>query len=371
MVKIPAREGKTELSHKASEVATGVARPAKRAGDVARHLVQRLTGFREFNILAALLLLGAFLSVTTEAFLTTGNLFGVARAFSLTAIVAIGQTLVILTGGIDLSVGSVLALSGLSTGMLLQRGFPFPVAVLAGLLVGALIGLTNGLLVTRVGLPPFIATLGTLSIGRGLVYVLTKGYPVTVPYEYKEFIWLGQGYIWIIPVPVIIMVLLTIVGTIFLGFTTYGRYIYAVGGNPEAARLAGIPVERVRLLVYVASSTLAALAGLILVARLVSAQPSAGLGFELPVIAASIIGGTSLMGGEGTVLGAVLGAAIMGVLENGMVLLGVSTYAQQAVTGTVIILAVSLDIWQKRRRARLRRGTGMLRAQQAQQNPEH
>jgi len=179
---------------------------------------------------------------------------------------------------------------------------------------------------------------------------------VTVPYDYRAFIWLGQGYVWIVPVPVIIMIVLTILGTIFLGFTTYGRYIYAVGGNSEAARLAGIPVERVKLLVYVLCSTLAALAGLILVARLVSAaQPSAGLGFELPVIAASIIGGTSLMGGEGTVLGAVLGAAIMGVLENGMVLLGVSTYAQQAVTGTVIILAVALDIMQKRRRMRVRR----------------
>ncbi len=312
-------------------------------------------GLREFNILVALLILGLFLSVTTDAFLTTGNLFGVARAFSLTAIVAIGQTMVILTGRIDLSVGSVLALAGLSTGMLLERGAPLPVAVLAGLGVGALVGLVKGLLMTRVGLPPFIATLATLSIGRGLVYVLTKGYPVTVPYDYQGFIWLGQGYIWIIPVPVVIMVVLTLLGTIFLGFTTYGRYIYVVGGNPEAARLAGIPVERVRLLVYVLCSTLAALAGLILVARLVSAQPSAGLGFELPVIAASIIGGTSLMGGEGTVLGAVAGAAIMGVLENGMVLLGVSTYAQQAVTGTVIILAVALDIWQKRRRGRVRR----------------
>ncbi len=260
-----------------------------------------------------------------------------------------------MTGGIDLSVGSVLALAGLSTGMLLERGVPLPVAMLAGLGVGTLVGLVDGLLITRGGLPPFIATLGTLSIGRGFVYALTKGYPVTVPYDYHEFIWLGQGYIWTIPVPVVMMVMLTLLGTIFLGFTTYGRYIYAVGGNPEAARLAGIPVERVKLLVYVLCSTLAALAGLILVARLVSAQPSAGLGFELPVIAAAIIGGTSLMGGEGTVLGAVLGAAIMGVLENGMVLLGVSTYAQQAVTGTVIILAVALDIWQKRRRARLRR----------------
>lgn len=198
-------------------------------GAAGRRLLQRLTSFREFNILVALLVLGLFLSITTDAFLTTGNLFGVARAFSLTAIVAIGQTMVILTGGIDLSVGSVLALAGLSTGMLLERGVPLPLAMLAGLGVGAMVGLVNGVLITRVGLPPFIATLGTLSIGRGLVYVLTKGYPVTVPYDYRAFIWLGQGYVWIVPVPVIIMIVLTILGTIFLGFTTYGRYIYAVG----------------------------------------------------------------------------------------------------------------------------------------------
>ena len=315
-----------------------------------QRVTQWASRFRELNILIALLLLCAFLSLTSPVFLTTGNLFGVARAFSLTAIVAIGQTFVILTGGIDLSVGSVLALAGLSAGMLLQRGMPLPIAALAGLAVGVVFGLANGLMITRIGLPPFIATLGTLSIGRGLVYVITKGYPVTVPEDAHAFIWLGQGYVWIVPVPVIIMVLLTIVGALVLGATMFGRYVYAVGGNREAARLAGIPVRLVELSVYVISGALAALAGLILVARLVSAQPSAGLGFELPVIAASIIGGTSLMGGEGTVLGAVLGAAIMGVLENGMVLLGVSTYAQQAVTGAVIILAVMLDIWQKRRR---------------------
>ncbi|MER3439451.1 MAG: ribose ABC transporter permease, partial [Chloroflexota bacterium] len=195
---------------------------------------------------------------------------------------------------------------------------------------------------TQVGLPPFIATLGTLGIGRGLVYVLTKGYPVTIPREHSFLLNLGQGYVGSIPVPVIIMAVLTIVGTIFLSQSTLGRYIYAVGSNEEAARLAGINVGLVKLFVYTLNSTLAALAGLILVARLVSAQPSAGLGFELPVIAASIIGGTSLLGGEGTILGAVLGAAIIGVLDNGIVLLGINTYAQQIVTGVVILLAVSL-----------------------------
>ncbi len=309
-------------------------------------------GVKELNILVALAILCIFLSIRSDVFLTQGNLFGVARAFSLTAIVAMGQTMVIITGGIDLSVGSVLALSGITTGMLLGEGWPLGAAMAGGILVGSLTGLINGLLITQVGLPPFIATLGTLGIGRGLVYVLTKGYPVTIPREHSFLLNLGQGYVGSIPVPVIIMAVLTIVGTIFLSQSTLGRYIYAVGSNEEAARLAGINVGLVKLLVYTLNSTLAALAGLILVARLVSAQPSAGLGFELPVIAASIIGGTSLLGGEGTILGAVLGAAIIGVLDNGIVLLGINTYAQQIVTGVVILLAVSLDIVQKRRRQR-------------------
>jgi ribose transport system permease protein len=249
-------------------------------------------------------------------------------------------------------VGSVLAFSGIATGMLLGTGWPLAPAMVAGFLVGGLFGLANGLLITKVGLPPFIATLGMLSIGRGLVYILTKGYPVTVSRDHDFLIQLGQGYVGQVPVPVIIMVIVTILATLFLSQSTLGRDIYAVGGNEEAARLAGINVTLVKVTVYTLCSMLAALAGMILVARLVSAQPSAGLGFELPVIAAAIIGGTSLMGGEGTVLGAVLGAAIIGVLENGMVLLGVNTYAQQAVIGSVILLAVAIDMWQKRRRLR-------------------
>jgi ribose transport system permease protein len=308
---------------------------------------------KELNILLALIALCTFLSFASPYFLTTANALGVARAFSLTAIAAIGQTMVIITGGIDLSVGSVLALSGLSTGLLLADGWPLVPSIIAGLGVGVIFGFCNGLLVTRVGLPPFIATLGMLSIGRGLVYVLTKGYPVTVPRGEDLLLQVGQGYVGIVPVPVIIMLGITVVATAFLGKTTLGRYIYAVGGNQEAARLAGINVNRVKLFVYTTSGFLAAVSGIILLSRLVSAQPSAGLGFELPVIAASIIGGTSLLGGEGTVLGAVLGAAIIGVLENGMVLLGVNTYAQQAVTGAVVLLAVALDIWQKRRRQRV------------------
>jgi ribose transport system permease protein len=332
---------------------TRAAVPAERRGRTAsRGAIRWVGGVRELNILAALILLCALLAIRSDVFLTTDNLLSVARNFALTAIAATGQTMVIVTGGVDLSVGSVLALSGISTGMLLADGWPLLPAVLVGLLVGAGFGLVNGLLVTRIGLPPFIATLGTLSIGRGLVLVLTNGYPVTLPRGDNWLIQLGQGYVGRVPIPVIVMVVIAIIGTIFLSQSTLGRYVYAVGGNEEAARLAGINVGRVKLLVYTVSGFLAALAGLILMARLVSAQPAAGQGFELQVIAATIIGGTSLLGGEGTVLGAVLGAAIIGVLQNGLVLNQVNPYAEQAVTGGVILLAVTLDIWRKRRRLR-------------------
>jgi ribose transport system permease protein len=307
------------------------------------------SGIRELNILIALAVLCIFLSLRSPVFFTADNLLGVARAFSLTAIAAIGQTMVIITGGIDLSAGSIVGLSSLSAGMLLASGWPSAAAILAGLAVGTGFGVCNGLLITRLGLPPFIATLGTLSIGRGLIYVTTKGYPVTAPRD-ELLLTIGQGYVGRVPVPVIIMVGITIIATLFLAKTTIGRYIYAVGGNEEAARLAGINVNGVKMFVYTMSGFLASVSGIILLSRLVSAQPTAGLGLELPIIASSIIGGTSLVGGEGTALGAVLGAAIVGVLDNGIVLLGINTYAQQVVTGAVILLAVGLDIWQKRRR---------------------
>lgn len=323
------------------------------APEAKRSLFGWLTRIKELNILLALIILCAVLSVSSPYFFTANNALGVARAFTLTAIAAIGQTMVIITGGIDLSVGSIIGLSGLSTGMLLATGWPLVPSVLAGLAVGTLFGVCNGLLITRVGLPPFIATLGTLSIGRGLIYVLTKGYPVTVPREEELLRVIGQGYVGIVPVPVIIMVIITILATLFLSKTTLGRYIYAVGGNEEAARLAGINVNRVKMFVYTMSGFLASISGIILMSRLVSAQPNAGLGQELPVIAASIIGGTSLLGGEGTVIGAVLGAAIIGVVDNGIVLLGIDPYAQQVITGAVVLLAVTLDIWQKRREQRV------------------
>jgi ribose transport system permease protein len=319
-----------------------------KTGVEVRSMIKRVTGWREFNVVLAVILLSAILAVSSEAFLTTANLFSVMRAFSLTAIMAVGQTIVILTAGIDLSVGSIMGLSGLFTAMMIRDGYSVELAVLAGLLTGSGVGLCNGLMITKLRLPPFIATLGTLSMGRGLMYWITHGWPVTLSFEHP-FLSLGQGYVGPIPVPVIVMLALYIAAAIFLSRTSIGRYIYAVGGNEQAARFSGIRVNSVKVLVYTISGFCCAISGLILLARMVSAQPMAGLGYELPVIAACAIGGTSLMGGEGTILGTLMGAALMGILQNGMVLVGIDTYAQQAVTGAVIVIAVTLDQWRQRR----------------------
>ena len=311
-----------------------------------RSVLKRITDWREFNVVMAVILLSAILSFSSEAFLTPGNLFSVMRAFSLTAIMAIGQTMVILTGGIDLSVGSTMGLAGLLTAMLIRDGYPVELAVVGGLLTGSGVGLFNGLMVTRLRLPPFIATLGTLSMGRGLMYWITHGWPVTLSFEHP-FLSLGQGYVGPVPVPVIVMLAMVAAASLFLARTFVGRYVYAVGGNEQAARFSGIRVDAIKILVYTLSGLCCAVSGLILLARMVSAQPMAGLGYELPVIAAAVIGGTSLMGGEGTILGTLMGAALMGILQNGMVLVGIDTYAQQAITGAVIVIAVTLDQWRR------------------------
>jgi len=313
-----------------------------------RSAIRRITAWREFNVVLAVIALSAILAVSSPAFLTTANLFSVMRAFSLTAIMAVGQTMVILTGGIDLSVGSTMGLAGLLTAMMIRDGYPVNLAVAGGLLTGCAVGLANGLMVAKLQLPPFIATLGTLSMGRGLMYWITHGWPITLSFEHP-FLALGQGYVGPVPVPVIVMLLLMITASFFLSRTSTGRYVYAVGCNEQAARFSGIRVNGIKILVYTLSGLCCAVSGLILLARMVSAQPMAGLGYELPVIAAAAIGGTSLMGGEGTILGTLMGAALMGILQNGMVLVGIDTYAQQAITGAVIVIAVTLDQWRKRR----------------------
>lgn len=307
------------------------------------HDLWSLRHVRELNVFVALLIVGALISFYTPYFLTTNNLMGVFRAFSLTAIMSIGMVMVIITGGIDLSVGSAMGLASLVTALCFDAGFSTGASVAFGIGVGVMFGLTNGALITAIGLPPFIATLGTLSIGRGLMYMITHGVPVT-PETPEVFSVLGQGYLGFVPVPVIIMLVLMVVFALIMRRTRFGRHVYATGGNEQAARLSGVKTARVKLAVYVLSSTIASLAGIIGFSRYLSAEPASGFGVELDVIAAAAIGGASLAGGAGSVTGAVIGAALVGVIANGVVLLNINTYAQQAITGGVILIAVSLDV---------------------------
>ncbi|MCS7178442.1 MAG: ABC transporter permease [Anaerolineae bacterium] len=313
---------------------------------------RRILSKQEFGVFLILLLLVGSLSLYTDTFLTPTNIFNVLRAFSWIAISAFGQCMVIITGGIDLSVGSVMGLSGLVTAMLLVQGVHIPVAVLAGLLVGLIIGFLNGLMITAGKLPPFIATLGSLLMARGLCYGLSGGWPVRdLPLAFRN---LGQYDLPIgnvgVPLPLIFMIILALVTSAFLSRTVWGYRIYALGGNETATALSGINTNRVKRMVYSLCGLLAAVGGILMTARLGVAAPTAAQGYELDVIAAAVVGGTSLKGGEGTILGVLIGAAIMQVLRNGLVLIGVSAYWLQAVQGLVIVVAIMLDQVRKRRR---------------------
>jgi ribose transport system permease protein len=261
---------------------------------------------------------------------------------SINAIIAVGLTFVIISGGIDLSVGSIVAFSGVVMASLMQRGLPTPVALVAGLGTGLGCGLVNGLLITFGRLPPFIATLGMMSVARGAALLYTDGRPISGFGE--SFRWLATGEVSFVPVPVILMGILYLIAHFVLRRTPFGRYAFAIGGNEEAALLSGVKVRFHKTMVYGLCGLLSALAGVVLTARLNSAQPIAGINYELDAIAATVIGGTSLMGGQGSVVGTLIGALIMGVLRNGLNLLGVSSFVQQLVIGSVIILAVLMDM---------------------------
>jgi len=303
--------------------------------------MKRWVRFQALGILSALVMMNVALAIATPHFLTTDNILSVIRNFSFVAIMGIGEMIVIITAGIDLAVGSILGLTSCLTAFLFKSGLSVELAIGGGLFAGILLGLANGLLITRLKLPPFIVTLGMLSIARGLAYVITDGWPIAgfTP----KFMFLGQGHLFWIPFPIIIMLILALIGSIFLNLTRWGRWIYAIGGNEVATHLSGVPVNQVKVLAYIISGLTAAIAGVLLIARLGVAQPTGGMGYELDVIAAAVIGGTSLMGGAGTITGLLIGAAIMGVLRNGLVLLGVSAFWQQVAIGVVIVLAVTID----------------------------
>lgn len=300
---------------------------------------------REAGTVAVFLVLCAVLSVLTPHFLTASNLLNVAQQTVINAVIAVGLTYVILSAGIDLSVGSVLALAGVVLGLALAAGWPLPLAIGACLLAGAACGTVNGLLVAFGRLPPFIATLGMMSVARGAALLATDGRPVS-GFD-ASFRWLATGEVLGVPVPVWIMLGVYAAAHFVLQRTRFGRYVYAIGGNEEAALLSGVPVARCKVGIYALGGGLAATAAVLLTARLNSAQPIAGLSYELDAIAATVIGGTSLMGGQGSVAGTLVGALIMGVLRNGLNLLGVSSFVQQVVIGAVIIAAVLLDTLMK------------------------
>ncbi|MCG1011109.1 ABC transporter permease [Tepidanaerobacter sp. GT38] len=301
---------------------------------------------QRFGIIIALFLMCAFLSITSPHFLTVSNLANVLLQSSINAILALGVTFVIITGGIDLSLGSVLALAGVVMGVILQNYGSIIIAIVAALIVGALCGYINGLFITRLNLPPFIATLGMMSIARGLALVITKGYPISGLPEPIRFI--GAGKILGISTPIVIVALLFIICHIILTQTKLGRYNYAIGGNEEAAKLSGVNVNKCKVILYTITGLFSGIAGIVLAARVNSALAIAGMGYELDAIAAAVIGGVSQAGGEGSVAGTILGAIVMGVLRNGLNLLDVSTYWQQVVIGLVLVCAVSLDQLKRR-----------------------
>jgi ribose/xylose/arabinose/galactoside ABC-type transport system permease subunit len=291
--------------------------------------------------------LSAVLWALTPHFLTVSNLLNIAEQTSINAIVAVGMTFVILSGGIDLSVGSIVALAGVVLGTVLQANQPpLVIALAAAVSVGAAAGVVNGALISWGRLPPFIVTLGMMSIARGLALVYTEGRPVS-GFE-PTFRAIATARLGFIPMPVLVTALVYAAAHLVLARTTFGRYVYAIGGNEEATRLSGVRINLHKTMIYAVSGLMSALAAIILTARLNSAQPIAGMMYELDAIAATVIGGTSLMGGQGTLVGTLIGALIMGVLRNGLNLLGVSSFLQQIVIGTVIIGAVLVDTALKR-----------------------
>ena len=307
---------------------------------------------RKLQPLIALFLLCLVISILSDKFLTVANGWNVLRQISVNLCISVGMTLVILTGGIDLSVGSILAFAGALTAGLLKYGIELPSqnvfieftllgGILAGLIVGGGLGWFNGWAITKFKAPPFVATLAMLTMARGFTMLYTQGFPINGLGARFDFI--GTGWFLGIPVPVWISFLVVLLAVFLTNKTPLGRYIYAIGGNESAANLSGINTKRIKTIVYTISGITAALGGLMITARLDSAQPNAGMSYELDAIAAVVIGGTSLSGGKGSIWGTVLGAIIIGVLNNGLVLLNVSPFWQQVVKGAVILLAVILD----------------------------
>ena len=295
------------------------------------------------GILSVLVLLCVIVSIATSKFLKPNNLISVLRQISINAYIALGMTLIIILGHIDLSVGAIVAMSGtLTVGFIVTQGLPIPVAILLGILLGMVAGLISGMIVTYFRVPAFIITMAMMNVCSGVAYVYSGGQATRINDDFFSAI--GTGYLFnTIPLPVVYMIILIIVISFLLGKTKFGTYIYAIGGNREAARLSGVPIKKVEIAVFTISGVLSAFAGLVLCSRMYSGQPSVGSGYELDAIAACVLGGTSMSGGKGRISGTIFGAMVIGIISNGLNLIGVSSYWQLIVKGLIIACAVLLD----------------------------
>ncbi len=295
----------------------------------------------KYGIFFAWIVLVLVFCIAEPTFLKASNIFNILRQVSIVGVCSVGMTFVILTGGMDLSVGSVIGVSAVAAAQLLSRGVNNFVVLILIMLLGALIGLINGFFINEIGIAPIIMTLGTMTALRGVAFLLCNGFPVygITP----SFLVIGQGYLGVVPVPVIIMACAFVVGYILLTKIPFGRYVYGIGSNKEAARLSGVNVKAVIYKVYILAGALYALAGMMLMARVNSGQASSGEGYEMDVITGCVLGGISISGGEGSIIGVIIGVLLMGTLSNGMVLMNVSEYWQKVVKGLVLILAVTLD----------------------------
>ncbi len=302
-----------------------------------------LVGFSRKNIpFLGLIAISIVVGIASPSFFTEYNLISVLRQASINGLLAFGLTVVIISGGIDLSVGSILAVSSMVMALMINSGVSPLIAMIVALLIGAAVGIINGLLIAKGKLQPFIATLGTMMVFRGVTLYISNGVPASKLGE-GLIGWIGRGYFLGIPIPVYVLIIIFLIFHYFLRNTTFGKRIYAIGGNEKAARLSGVNVENNIIYIYMISGILAALAGIILTSRVDSAVPTAGQGYELTAIAAAVIGGTSLAGGKGRAVGTIVGALIIAVIVNGLNLVGTSPYLQQIITGLVIIFAVIAD----------------------------
>ena len=295
------------------------------------------------GIICVLLIIGVFLSLLSDKFLTSGNLISVMRQISINVYIALGMTLVIILGGIDLSVGAIVALTGTVTvGLIVNTGFPIAAAIAIGLLIGVVCGFISGTMVAKFRLPAFIVTMAMMNIARGAANVYSGGRSTRITDEFFSSI--GSGYLFgVIPLPVIYMVVLIILFTVVLNKTKFGTYIYAIGGNRESARLSGVPIKKVEIAVFTIIGLLSAFAGLVLASRMYSGQPSVGAGYELDAIAACVLGGVSMSGGKGRISGTIFGAMVIGFISNGLNLMNVNSFWQLVVKGIIIIIAVVID----------------------------